>query len=580
MKHVSTLALLSVLAASATAQTTYDVPGDFATIKDAVAATVNGDTVLVAPGTYFERNINLGGKRIRLASTGGRGVTTIDAGYLDRVFVLTSGEGQDTVIEGFRIQRGRPVYNGGAGESGGGFYIANSSPTIRDCVIRDCQSGFGASGSSAGYSGSGGGDGGGAYVSNGSPRFERCKFVDNWTGNGGNGATGRHGSDGGLFDPPDNGGSGGYGGSGGRGAGVSITNGSPVFVSCYFNGNQTGSGGTGGRGGSGGDGSAGQNGANGGRGGNGGHAGEGGAVYVYSGAPLLVNCTLLSNQLGVRGTYGSGGSGGSKGVGLFLNDGSSGSSGSYGSNAIWGGIRGNGVTEVRNSIVWNNESQEITGSGVIYSTVQGGHAGIGNLSSDPLLAGEHLQAGSPCIDAGDDSLLPAGSNWDLEGNVRNSDHPMVASALPGSTVDMGCDEFAESFVLPHGCGPGQTLFHLSGTPVPGDTLTFLVLDDESRLGARAALLVGTAPAPGPCGVPTRGGDLYVDLTQPFQLVLGGSPGIEELDLVLPNDASIVGADLYVQGASIAPRRQTPGASTSNAPLTWSLLEALHLVVGP
>jgi len=43
------------------------VPRDYVTIQAAINAAVNGDTVLVSPGTYFE-NINFRGKNIVVAS--------------------------------------------------------------------------------------------------------------------------------------------------------------------------------------------------------------------------------------------------------------------------------------------------------------------------------------------------------------------------------------------------------------------------------------------------------------------------------------------------------------------------------
>ncbi len=48
---------------AAKAQTVIHVPADHPTIQAAIIAAVNGDTVLVAPGTYKE-NINLNGKAI------------------------------------------------------------------------------------------------------------------------------------------------------------------------------------------------------------------------------------------------------------------------------------------------------------------------------------------------------------------------------------------------------------------------------------------------------------------------------------------------------------------------------------
>jgi hypothetical protein len=71
-----------------------------------------------------------------------------------------------------------------------------------------------------------------------------------------------------------------------------------------------------------------------------------------------------------------------------------------------------------NSIIWENFASafpEIRANGcnpvVCYSDICGGYAGEGNINADPLLIDPgsgnfHLQAGSPCIDAGDPSSPP------------------------------------------------------------------------------------------------------------------------------------------------------------------------------
>ena len=53
------------------------VPEDYAKIQEAIDAAVNGDTVLVKPGTYVE-NIDFKGKAITLQSEQEATVTTID----------------------------------------------------------------------------------------------------------------------------------------------------------------------------------------------------------------------------------------------------------------------------------------------------------------------------------------------------------------------------------------------------------------------------------------------------------------------------------------------------------------------
>ncbi|MBR4654923.1 MAG: SUMF1/EgtB/PvdO family nonheme iron enzyme [Kiritimatiellae bacterium] len=152
----------------------------------------------------------------------------------------------------------------------------------------------------------------------------------------------------------------------------------------------------------------------------------GGAIFVESddGEMTLVNCTIYGNDstdfFGYQG-----------GVGLA-----------------------NGATvKVKGCIVWNNGGSQIdafssvyssgTMAAVSYSCVQGGvtkknvatlNVGAGNISATPNFVdaanGDYrLTAGSPCIDAGDNSYVT--SDKDLAGNAR----------IANGTVDIGCYEY-------------------------------------------------------------------------------------------------------------------------------------------
>ncbi len=103
------------------------VPSQYTNIQDAIDAAVNGDTVLVAPGTYVE-NIDFKGKAITVTSSGGAVMTTIDGNQAGSVVLFNNGEGPDSVLEGFTVTNGNVKY-------GGGIFCNNSSPTITNNTI-------------------------------------------------------------------------------------------------------------------------------------------------------------------------------------------------------------------------------------------------------------------------------------------------------------------------------------------------------------------------------------------------------------------------------------------------------------
>jgi len=138
---VISLAVVS-LAIIAQAKTIH-VPVDQPTIQAGINAANNGDTVLVAPGTYFE-NINFMGKAITVKSSRGRKVTTIDGGNVASVVTFSTGEGLSSVLRGFTIQHGNAVSNDY--DDGGGIFINNASPTITGNTVTDNVAGHGGGG--------------------------------------------------------------------------------------------------------------------------------------------------------------------------------------------------------------------------------------------------------------------------------------------------------------------------------------------------------------------------------------------------------------------------------------------------
>ena len=117
-----------------------------------------------------------------------------------------------------------------------------------------------------------------------------------------------------------------------------------------------------------------------------------------------------------------------------------------------GGLYGVNLSPViTNCIFWNNSGLSISGSSLVatvtYSTIQGGFAGTGNLTSFPdfvnITSGDlRLNVTSPCIDAGrNTSSAEFGSvTVDLMGTARGFDGNPSRN-VDGSDYDMGAYEF-------------------------------------------------------------------------------------------------------------------------------------------
>jgi len=395
---------------------TIRVPSDQPTIQSAIDVAAIGDTVLVAPGTYVE-NINFRGKAITVRSESGPQDTIIDGGAADSVVIFTSGEGRDSVLNGFTLQNGRRIQGPVQGTAqGGGIRVgAVSSPTITNNVIRNNQAC----------------NGGGISIASGSPLIQ----LNTITGNGNSGCSGGSGGGISIAGPSsaeildnvisDNTSSSGGGirmfaagppkikrniikgnnALGGQGGGIYIVNNSnPLIVQNIITGNQ---------------------------------ATNGGGIYWLSASgAILVNNTIADNN---ATSFGSG---------IFA-DGS------------------NDQTKLINNIIVAKPQQTVifcggfgqnqaiirfnnvfSAGGLAYGGTCSNKTGTdGNISADPRFTNPaqgdyHLQQGSPSIDAGD-NLTPNLPDTDIDGDPRILDGDGNGTAI----VDMGVDEFLPSSAI-------------------------------------------------------------------------------------------------------------------------------------
>jgi len=180
---------------------------------------------------------------------------------------------------------------------------------------------------------------------------------------------------------------------------------------------------------------------------------SGGGMYNQWGEPTLINCLFEGNT--------AGGDGG----GAIANKIDSHpvvtnctfcfnttTNGSVGGIVTTDAIGGHSTMTINNCILFFNDNGQILDADgavttVSYSDIQGGHPGPGNIDADPLFAepgnGDYrLSAGSPCIDAGDNSAVPAQITTDLDGNTRFVDDPCTEDTGLGDPpiVDMGAFE--------------------------------------------------------------------------------------------------------------------------------------------
>ena len=122
----------------------YQVPSVFPTIQTAINASSDGDTIVVAPGTYYE-NINFNGKNITVTS---HFLSTSDTTYISQTIIngnqnghvveFSSEEDSTAVLIGFTITNGYATGNWLNFDTyGGGIYCNGASPSLKSLIINN-----------------------------------------------------------------------------------------------------------------------------------------------------------------------------------------------------------------------------------------------------------------------------------------------------------------------------------------------------------------------------------------------------------------------------------------------------------
>jgi len=190
----------------------------------------------------------------------------------------------------------------------------------------------------------------------------------------------------------------------------------------------------------------------------------GGALEFDGGGSVKAkNCLIAFNS---AGNCGGGVYIGEKGVGHFIN------CTIVNNTAIEDGGAIYGYVYAKNSIIWNNSPNQLTTtSSAIYSDIEDGWEGIGNIQANPMFADEEaenfqLTSVSPCANTGTPDTtgldLP---EIDLLGNPR----------IYNGRIDMGCYEY-QGTAVPEEFSIQNSSFEINIYPNP------LNLAESSRSG--------------------------------------------------------------------------------------------------
>ncbi len=468
-----TIAICLILAPSMVLGAVIHVPGDAATIQAGIDSAVNGDTVLVADGTYTgagNRDIDFLGKAITVISENGPETCVLDSEGSDidphRGFNLATACLGRAILEGFTITGGAGVNLGGgiycragavseiincriigntAIDSGGGIFSSGQTLKVADCIVSSNTAN----------------EAGGMKFSSSEVEIIHTEISSNTVSDSGGGVSFSSDTAFEMIDCAITGNS-----SSGHGGGI-VANGSQgIIITSEISGNTCGN--------------------------------EGGGIMSGFGIILdLHHCTLTDNMATSGGAIYSGsvlnmfnstvnGNMAEWGGGIHISSGPgtliSGCTivSNYAGTTGGGGYGINAVIDIENSIFRNNDSPEGSAFSIVYSSsldirysnVQAGLDGIfvhpwstlnwgdGMLDADPLFVPgpegayylSHLAAGqpedSPCIDAGQ---YPAAvtcieMSW---GPVCLDEMTLRTDEIPdGSIADMGRHYFPAAYTTP------------------------------------------------------------------------------------------------------------------------------------
>ena len=447
------------LAASGPTQRILRVPGEYKSIQGAIDAALTADTVLVAPGTYKEA-IDFKGKGVAVVSERGPDVTVIDGNGANSVVQFNSAEPSQAALRGFTVTGGR---HGISCSSWSRVSIADNR------VTANRETGI-ATGSLAWIHGNTISRNARGVYATGQEVIEGNVIEDNvlvtsgMMGGAGIYATGAHTIRdntirnnkvvGAFF-----------------GGGLALSMRAGIVEGNFVQGNELQ------------------------------YVSPapsvfGGGMYGGGSSSVLVrNNHFIGNRLTGGGSLYQYGGGVFIGACVFTNNNVMGNTAGFGGGIGTMGLPYGSCTTIVNSIVRDNSGSQIASYGtpvlyVSHCNVSGGFQGAGNIDKDPLFVpGDsgpyHLRADSPCVDGGNDRLVPI-STTDFEGDPR----------VANGAVDIGADE-----LYPH-------LYH-TGDARPGNSIQIRFVGPPGQMVIWAFSTSGSLLEP-PLSIPGLQGGLRLE----------------------------------------------------------------------